>query len=62
MTAIWFGKHKGSDVEELPRDYLEWLVDKLEIPVVGHADRQKYLDFMSEVEDELAYRKKHGGR
>lgn len=27
---IPFGKHKGEKLEDLPDDYLEWLVDNLE--------------------------------
>ena len=30
---IWFGKHKGKQVEDLPTDYLRWLADGFD-PVV----------------------------
>lgn len=27
-TPLWFGKHKGTPIKDLPVDYLEWLRDK----------------------------------
>jgi hypothetical protein len=27
MMQMPFGKHRGKDMEELPRDYLEWLLE-----------------------------------
>ena len=32
MTVLTFGKHKGSDLSEVPKDYLEWGVGKLDSP------------------------------
>ena len=32
MTVLTFGKHKGSDLSEVPKDYLEWGVSKLDSP------------------------------
>lgn len=32
MTVITFGKHKGSNVEDVPTNYLEWGSNKLESP------------------------------
>ena len=26
-----FGKHKGEELEDIPLDYLEWLVDNVEL-------------------------------
>lgn len=31
MTMVNFGKHKGTRWDELPTDYLEWIVDKSEL-------------------------------
>jgi hypothetical protein len=30
MTVLTFGKYKGSDLSEVPKDYLEWGVSKLD--------------------------------
>lgn len=32
MTVITFGKHKGSNVQDIPASYLEWGSEKLESP------------------------------
>ena len=32
MTVLTFGKHKGSDLSEVPTNYLEWGVSKLDSP------------------------------
>ncbi|MBD2364500.1 DUF3820 family protein [Anabaena minutissima FACHB-250] len=32
MTKITFGKHKGTEVSDLPTDYLEWGSEKLDSP------------------------------
>jgi len=46
---IPFGRHKGKIVEELPSDYLKFL---LETPWL----EKKYSDFVEPIRTELAYR------
>jgi len=29
-SKLWFGKHKGKAIRDIPRDYLEWLVKQPE--------------------------------
>lgn len=43
-----FGKHKGEDISDIPRDYLDWVVGELEDEI---DKKQKLLD---EIEDVLA--------
>ena len=60
MSIFTFGKHKGEDIEDAPSDYLQWFITKVDAPPVGDKHRQTFLDFVSEIEDELASRKKYG--
>lgn len=60
MSILTFGKHKGEDIEDVPSAYLQWMLTDMEAPPVGDKRRQAHLDLMSEVEDELASRKKYG--
>lgn len=60
MSVFTFGKHRGEDVEDVPSDYLQWFVTQVDAPPVGHKDRAAFMDFVSEIEDELASRKKYG--
>ena len=60
MSVLTFGKHKGEDIEDVPSEYLQWMLSGIEAPPVGDKRRQAHLDLMSEVEDELASRKKYG--
>ena len=59
MSILTFGKHKGEDIEDVPSEYLQWMLDKMEAPPVGSPSRNAHMDLMSEVEDELASRKKY---
>lgn len=60
MSVFTFGKHRGEDVEDVPSDYLQWFVTKVDAPPIGNKDRPAFMDFVSEIEDELASRKKYG--
>lgn len=60
MTSLAFGKHAGKDIEEVPTQYLEWMLSSMEAPPLGSKEREAHLDLMSEIEDELASRKKFG--
>lgn len=51
--TIWFGQHAGTEIADLPDHYLYWLVN--EASQVGN-DRDMWLDFISECEDELERR------
>ncbi len=62
---IYFGAHDDSEIADLPTHYLQWLRDKCDQqpvpsefdgPVVRNAKRQRWLDVLSEVEDELTDR------
>ena len=61
---IWFGDHKGKEVSELPDNYLKWLAETASPPKARkHAPkaervelRRKWLDLLSEVEDEISER------
>lgn len=44
---VHFGKHRGKDIEEIPSDYLRWLVLKCD-----NADS----DLIEEAEKELSFR------
>ena len=51
-----FGKHRGKQVDELPTDYLEWMLNKLE-PTSGNFDNKPLLD---ECKRTIECREKHG--
>lgn len=61
---LWFGKHQGKEVSELPDDYLEWLMEKTSSPIVSAVTteagrkkvRERWKDLLSEVEDEILER------
>jgi uncharacterized protein (DUF3820 family) len=59
---LTFGIHKGEDIEDVPSDYLQWVVSHFEPPPVGHSNRAATLDMISACEDELASRKKYGDK
>jgi uncharacterized protein (DUF3820 family) len=60
MTVLPFGKHRAEDIEDVPADYLQWFVTNIDPPPVGDAKRGAFLDLISEIESELASRKKYG--
>lgn len=60
MAVMPFGKHKGEDVEDVPSEYLQWFLEKVDAPPVGDKRRDAHLDLCSEIESELASRKKYG--
>ena len=60
MTVLTFGKHRGEDIEDVPSEYLQWMVDKLDAPPVGDKKRDAHLNLIAEVEAELASRAKYG--
>lgn len=51
-----FGKYKGTDIEDLPSDYLEWLATELD----AHDDLIK-AKIVEEADEEFQYREAHGG-
>jgi hypothetical protein len=61
-----FGKHKGEDIEDIPSDYLRWVLEKVDPPqATGNVQidkdrREAHLDLVSEIEDEMASRAKYG--
>lgn len=38
-TTVWFGKHRGDDLHDIPSGYLRWLVNKMD-PTLRPEDRQ----------------------
>lgn len=62
MTILTFGKHRGEDIEDVPSDYLQWFLTSVDAPPVGDKRREAHLDLCSEIESELASRKKYGSR
>lgn len=60
MAVMPFGKHKGEDVEDVPSEYLQWFLEKVDAPPVGDKRRDGHLNLCSEIESELASRKKYG--
>lgn len=58
---LWFGKHEGKEVSELPDDYLEWLMEKTSSPLMPEnfdesartKIKERWKDLLSEVEDEI---------
>lgn len=60
MAVMPFGKHKGEDVEDVPSEYLQWFLEKVDAPPVGDKRRDSHLNLCSEIESELDSRKKYG--
>ncbi len=66
---LWFGKHDGKEVSELPDDYLEWLLEKTSSPAMPEnfddaqkrKVRERWKDLLSEVEDEIRERQEESG-
>ncbi len=58
---IWFGEHNGKEVKDLPDRYLAWLADGAMPPIQRRsatpdekkAARKRWLDLLSEAEDEI---------
>ena len=61
MATMPFGKHAGEDIEDVPSAYLEWFVSSVDAPPAGDPRREAHLNLLSEIESELASRKKYGG-
>jgi len=67
---LWFGKHQGKEVAELPDDYLEFLMERTSSPVMpeNFGDdqkrkvRERWKDLLSEVEDEIRERQEGTGQ
>jgi len=61
---IWFGEHEGKEVKDIPDLYLAWLANdaappkpKKHTPKKQRVElRRKWLDLLSEVEDEIIER------
>jgi uncharacterized protein (DUF3820 family) len=49
MSAIPFGNYKGKDIEDIPSDYLTWLLGLSWFDV-------KYPELVEEIDDELKWR------
>ena len=60
MTILTFGKFRGQDIEDVPSDYLQWFLTSVDAPPKGDKRRDAHLDLCSEIESELASRKKYG--
>ena len=60
MAVMPFGKFKGEDIEDVASDYLQWFLTSVDAPPVGDKRRDAHLDLCSEIESELASRKKYG--
>jgi uncharacterized protein (DUF3820 family) len=60
MAVMPFGKHRGEDIEDVPSDYLQWFLTKVDAPPKGDPNRDAHLNLVSEIESELASRKKYG--
>ena len=67
---IWFGKHQGKEISELPDDYLVWLMEKTSSPAMPEQFnddqrrkvKERWKDLMSEVEDEICERQNEDER
>ncbi len=51
-----FGKHKGEDLDDVPTDYLKWLLENME-PQKGNFDNRPLL---KECQLQVDSREKHG--
>lgn len=60
MSILTFGKYKGDDIEDVPSNYLQWLLENIDAPPIGSKERQAHLNLMGEIESELASREKYG--
>jgi uncharacterized protein (DUF3820 family) len=60
MSVMPFGKHRGEDIEEVSSDYLQWFLTSVDAPPIGDKRRDAHMDLCSEIESELASRKKYG--
>lgn len=66
---LWFGEHRGKELAEVPGDYLNWVLRDTE-PDIGRHDtaatiklkRERWLDLMGAVEDEIERRHTEGKR
>lgn len=64
---LWFGEHRDKELSDVPAPYLDWLLRSTE-PDIGRHDtqatiklkRERWLDLMGEVEDELERRHTEG--
>jgi hypothetical protein len=64
---LWFGEHRDKDLTEVPVEYLNWLLCDTE-PDIGRHDtaatiqlkRERWLDLMGEIEDEVERRHTEG--
>lgn len=62
MSVMPFGKHRGEDIEDVPSEYLEWFLTNVDAPPKGDKRRDAHLDLVSEIESELASRKRYGNQ
>lgn len=54
-----FGKHKNEEVEDVETSYLQWWIENIDPPAVGKEGREAALNLNTEIEEELAYRRKY---
>jgi hypothetical protein len=67
---LWFGKHEGKELSEVPDDYLLWLMEKTSSPAMPEnfdeqqrkKVRDRWKDLLSEVEDEILERQEGTGQ
>ena len=52
---IPFGKHKGKEIEEIPSDYLRWLIDQ------DFIEEEKHAELYESIEEEIAIRERSYG-
>jgi len=60
VSVLPFGKHQGEDIEDVPTGYLQWWVSSVDPPRIGDRRRDAALNLNSDIEDELASRRKYG--
>jgi len=48
---ISFGKHKGKEIEEIPSDYLKWLLEQNFIEEDSHTDLLEATEYEMAVRD-----------
>lgn len=45
QDELWFGKHKGKKVSEIPHSYLDWMLSKKDFNWAGEKDKKKIESF-----------------
>jgi len=45
QDELWFGKHKGKKVSEIPHSYLDWMLSQKDFNWAGEKDKKKIESF-----------------